>query len=359
VTTILFAPDSYKGSVSAVRATECLIDGWREIRPTDTTIALPMADGGEGTLDVVASIRPDHTWMTHSVTGPDGRAVEASWLMLSDQTAVIELARSSGLPLMSAPNPVGATTFGLGELIAHALDQGAIRILVALGGSATTDAGLGALEALGARVVRADSSTTGALGVDSIDTSVLRTPPPEGITILADTRELFVKAPEVFGPQKGATSEEVAQLRDAFEALTTLSPTPNIDRMSGSGAAGGCAWALAAFMRGVIIEGSRYLGNMLGAGRLLPDMDFVITGEGRLDSTSTKGKVVGYLHHLATAQSVPGAVVAGVCDHPEVVSWPVITLTELAAQDEDAIGDSEELLRRAGAKLAKEFSQRT
>ena len=341
-----------------MRATECLIDGWREIRPTDTTIALPMADGGEGTLDVVASIRPDHTWMTHTVTGPDRRPVKASWLMLSDQTAVIELARSSGLPLMSNPDSVGATTFGLGELIAHALDEGAIRILVALGGSATTDAGLGALEALGATVIRADSSVTGALGVVSIDPSRLRTPPAEGITILADTREVFIKAPEVFGPQKGASESDVEKLTEAFAHLAALSPTPHVDRMPGSGAAGGCAWALAAFMQGVIIEGSRYLGNMLGAGRLLPEVDYIVTGEGRLDSTSTKGKVIGYLHHLATAQSVPGAVVAGVCDQPEVVSWPVLTLTELAGAHEDPIRDSEELLKRAGAQLAREFSER-
>lgn len=341
-----------------MRATECLIDGWREIRPTDTTIALPMADGGEGTLDVVASIRPDHTWMTHTVTGPHGKPVEASWLMLSDQTAVIELARSSGLPLMSQPDPVGATTFGLGELIAHALDEGAIRILVALGGSATTDAGVGALEALGATVVRSSSSATGALGVTSIDPSGLRRPPAEGITILADTRELFRKAPEVFGPQKGATPEDVETLTEAFESLASLSPTPNIDRMPGSGAAGGCAWALAAFMGGVIIEGSRYLGNMLGAGRLLPEVDLVVTGEGRLDATSTKGKVVGYLHYLATAQSVPGVVVAGVCDEREVVSWPVLALSELAGPDEDPIRESEELLKRAGAQLATEFSER-
>jgi len=358
VTTILFAPDSFKGSVSAVRATECLIDGWREIRPTDTAIALPMADGGEGTLDVVASIRPDHTWMTQVVTGPDGRPVEASWLMLSDQTAVIEMARSSGLPLMNTPDPIGATSFGLGELIAHALDEGAIRILVALGGSATSDAGLGALEALGATISRANSSASGACGVVSIDPSGLPNPPKEGITVLADTREVFFKAPEVFGPQKGAGDSDVDALTEAFAHLVTLSPTPHVDKMPGSGAAGGCAWALAAFMRGVIIEGSRYLGNMLGAGRLLPDVDLVVTGEGRLDPTSTKGKVVGYLYHLATAQSVPGAVVAGVCDQPEVVSWPVLTLTELASAHEDSIHDSEELLRRAGAQLARDFSER-
>jgi glycerate kinase len=341
-----------------VRATECLIVGWREIRPADTTIALPMADGGEGTLEVVSSIRPDHTWMSHMVTGPDGRPIEASWLMLSDHTAVIELATCSGLPLMEAPNPVGATTFGLGELIAHAIDEGAIRILVALGGSATTDAGLGALEALGARVIREGSSTTGALGVVSVDASCLRTPPAEGITILADTREVFLKAPEVFGPQKGASPSDVEHLTAAFTALVTLSPSPYVDRMPGSGAAGGTAWALAAFMRGVIIEGSRYLGNMLGAGRLLPDVAYVVTGEGRLDATSVKGKVVGYLHHLATAQSVSGVVVAGVCDEPNLVSWPVLTLSELATPDEDPLRDSEELLRRAGAQLAREFSER-
>ena len=348
--TVVIAPDSFKGSLSAGDAAQALARGWRSVRPHDSVFPLPMADGGEGTLDAIHSVRPDSTMHFVEVTGPEGAPVQATWLELSDSTAVIEMAQSSGLALMSQLDPIGATSRGLGELIAAAIGQGVDRILVGLGGSATNDAGIGALEALGAQVVR---EAEGAPGVVSIDPRGLPTPPREGITVLADTRATFTQAPEVFAPQKGATAEQVAELQAAFERLGADSPSSSAARMPGSGAAGGTGWALAAYLGAVIVEGSRYLGNMLGVGRLLDGADYVITGEGRFDETSVSGKAVGHIHQLAGAYGVAGAIVCGDSDTEEFNQWPVIRLVDRAASVEDAYSHAPKYLEAVGAELAQ------
>jgi glycerate kinase len=230
------------------------------------------------------------------------------------------------------------------------MNRGVDRILVGLGGSATTDAGIGALEALGAQVVREGG---GAPGVVSIDPRGLPTPPREGITVFADTRATFTQAPEVFAPQKGATAEQVATLTEAFERLATESPSASAARMSGSGAAGGVGWALASYLGAVIVEGSRYLGNMLGVGRLLDGADFVITGEGQLDNTSVSGKAVGHIHQLANAYGVPGAIVCGNSPTETFNQWPVIRLVDRAISVEDAHRNASQHLEKVGAELAR------
>jgi len=348
--TVVIAPDSFKGSLSAGDAAQALARGWRLVRPHDSVFPLPMADGGEGTLDAIHSVRPDSTVHFVEVTGPEGTPVQATWLELSDSTAVIEMAQSSGLPLMSQLDPIGATSRGLGELIAATIDQGVDRVLVGLGGSATTDAGIGALEALGAQVVREGE---GAPGVVFIDPRGLPTPPREGITVLADTRATFTQAPEIFAPQKGATTAQVAELQAAFERLGADSPSSSAARMPGSGAAGGTGWALAAYLGAVIVEGSRYLGNMLGVGRLLDGADYVITGEGRFDETSVSGKAVGHIHQLAGAYGVAGAIVCGDSDTEEFNQWPVIRLVDRAASVEDASRHAPKYLEAVGAELAQ------
>ena len=350
MTTVVIAPDSFKGSVAARDAAEALAKGWHSVRPQDSVFSLPMADGGEGTLDVILSIRPDSTVHFEEVTGPNGSPVEASWLELSDSTAVIEMAQASGLPLMSTPDPIGATSRGVGELIAIAINHGVERILVGLGGSATTDAGVGALEALGAQIER---DGVGAPGVVSIDSSGLLKPPREGITVLADTRAVFAEAPAIFAPQKGANSEEVAALQAAFATLGEHSPVASAARMPGSGAAGGTGWALASYLGAVIVEGSRYLGNMLGVGRLMDGADFVITGEGRLDDTSVSGKVVGHVRALARAYGVPGAIVVGQSTLEALDDWPVMRLVDFASSTEEATLNATRYLEQAGAELAR------
>jgi glycerate kinase len=349
---VVIAPDSFKGSISARGATEALAKGWRQARPQDRIFSLPMADGGEGLLDAIHSVRPDATIHFEEVTGPHGRPVRATWLQLSDSTAVIEMAQSSGLPIMDTLDPLGATSRGLGELIGRAIEVGCERILVGVGGSATTDAGIGMLEGLGA-VVRRDGATVA--DVNSIDVSALPTPPREGITVLADSKAVFLDAPTVFGPQKGASEEQVTELTTIFQRLATNGPSPTAARLPGSGAAGGVGWALASYMGAVIVEGSRYVGNLLGIGRVLDGADYVVTGEGRFDSTSVSGKVVGHVHALAQAFGVRGVVVTGQSASDSLNDWRVVPLSDVAVNNDDTFTQASELLTRMGEKLAVEY----
>ncbi|MCM3925333.1 glycerate kinase, partial [Frankia sp. AiPs1] len=188
---VVIAPDSFKGSATATEVAAALRDGWRSRRPLDEIVTLPIADGGEGTLDVFAAAVPDSVRHPVRVRGPDGRPHDAEWLALPGDVAVVELARASGLPLMLAPDPLRAQTIGLGEALRSALAGGAQRILVALGGSASTDGGTGALAALGARFLDVRGTVLppggGALtGLAEVELAGLRPPPPRGVRCLVD-----------------------------------------------------------------------------------------------------------------------------------------------------------------------------
>jgi glycerate kinase len=152
---IVVAPDSFKGSISAAGAASALAAGWRRARPDDELIELPLADGGEGTLAMLAAAAPGSHWHYVRVSGPATAQVSAAWLEMDGNVAVVELATAAGLTLLSEPSPLTAHSYGVGELIRNALDAGARRVLVALGGSACTDGGTGELAALGARFMDA------------------------------------------------------------------------------------------------------------------------------------------------------------------------------------------------------------
>ena len=230
---VLVAPDSFKGSLGAAAVAAALAEGWLSVRPGDQVTRLPLADGGEGTLDVLAATVPGARWHRARVTGPAGAPVTCSWLELPAESpgrgdaarpqagpAVVELARASGLPLLARPDPMGAQTTGLGELLGRALDAGVGRILVGLGGSASTDGGTGALAALGARFLDAVGNPLppggGALAdLARADLSGLRAPPGGGVTCLTDVSAPLLGprgAAVVFGPQKGADGAQIARL---------------------------------------------------------------------------------------------------------------------------------------------------
>ncbi|MGI8415129.1 MAG: glycerate kinase, partial [Nakamurella sp.] len=156
---ILIAPDSFKGSATAAQAAAAIADGWRSVRPSDTVVTLPLADGGEGSAAAIAAGTPGSNEIACPATGPDGRRVDASWLLLPDETAVVELAAASGLPQMRAKDALGAQTTGFGQLLAAAAAHPSVtKIVATVGGSAATDGGSGALGALSARFLdRADS----------------------------------------------------------------------------------------------------------------------------------------------------------------------------------------------------------
>jgi glycerate kinase len=282
----VIVPDKMRGTatageVAAAAGRAAAATGWR-------WDAVPVADGGEGTLDALGG--PNRTT---TVTGPLGDPVEAAW-RLAGRTAVVEMARASGLDLVGGAegnDPIGASTSGTGELLSTAVEAGATRLLVGLGGSATTDGGLGALRAL--------YPLHRLAGVE--------------IIALCDVRTDFVDAAEVFAPQKGASPAQVELLRRRLERLADVYLADHgvdVRSIPGAGAAGGLAGGLA-------VAGARLVGGFdaiadeLDVHDLIDGADLVITAEGFLDEQSFEGKVVGGVTELAASAGVPVVAVVG------------------------------------------------
>ena len=356
---VVLAPDSFKGSITAAAAAAALADGWRSVRPGDEMRCVPLADGGEGTLDVLAAALPGACWHRAWVTGPDGRPADCAWLELPGGAAAVELARASGLPLLAAPDPLGAQTTGLGEIIGHALDAGARQVTVALGGSASTDGGTGALAALGARFLDASGRPLPAGGgalrdLAAVDLAGLRRPPPGGVSCLSDVRAPLLGpsgAAAVFGPQKGASPAEVERLDAGLARLAgLLGGEPGA---AGAGAAGGTGYGLAAAWQAVIVPGAPQLGQLAGLDTALSGAGLVITGEGRYDQTSADGKVTGTVLAAAAAAGVPAALVAGqLAADPPPGARHALALAALAGGPAPALSDPARWLRLAAQHLA-------
>ena len=293
----LAAPDKFRGSLSAAEAARALADGaGPECRE------LPLADGGEGTLDVLGGANRETR-----VTGPLGDPVDAGW-RLEDGIAVIEAARASGLALAggaAANDPVGATTRGTGELIAAALAAGAREVLVAVGGSATTDGGLGAVEALGGEPFRVP------------------------VRVACDVQTLFLDAAEVFAPQKGATPEQVELLTRRLAGLAARFGTADLP---GSGAAGGLAGGLAS-LGAQLVPGFELVAARAGLDAALGQAELVLTGEGRLDATSFEGKVVGGVLDACARRGLPVVVIAGEIEPGLVTTVPALSLVDRYGRD--------------------------
>jgi len=333
--TALACPDKFRGSLGAPAAADAIADGLRG--SGWDPVALPLADGGEGTLEVVVAARGG-ALRFQRVTGPLGDPVDAAWGRLPDGTGVVEMAKASGYALTGGRNdPLRATTRGTGELIRAACAAGCRRILVGVGGSATTDGGLGALEALG-------WSLGGAQ-----------------VTVACDVRTTFVDAARVFAPQKGATPAQVEllvrrleRLADLYEARTGV----QVRDVPGSGAAGGLAGGLAAI--GARLEaGFDVVAEAVGFLDALEDAELVVTGEGRLDASSFEGKVVGEVLERASAAGVARlGVVAGEITRDaaqRLASAGVLAeaLLELAPRPAEAFARAGELVTEAAARIGR------
>jgi glycerate kinase len=359
---VVVAPDSFKGSLDAAPAAEAIGSGWRAVRPNDEVLLLPQADGGEGTLDAVATSVPGSRLRdVGPVTGPDGRPVEGHWLELPGGTAVVELALSSGLPLMSRLDPLGATTRGLGEVIAAALDAGATSLVIALGGSASTDGGAGALRALGLGLLDADglplADGGGALAlVSRIEASRLRPPPTGGVRLLSDVTAPLLGptgAAAVFGPQKGATPEQVVELDAALARWASLLGRADLTATPGAGAAGGTGYGFLAAWGAAIEAGAIAIADLTGFTAAAASADVIITGEGRFDTTSGTGKVVGNALSLTAAPKTRRAIIAGtLADTAPAGVWAA-SLVDLADSLEAALDDPARWLYAAGAAAAR------
>ncbi len=358
---VVIAPDSFKGTMSAQQAARTIAAGWADARPGDDVSIFPMADGGEGTLDIVKSATPGSRVVEVGVVnGPDGKPTPSHYLALDSKTALVELAVSAGITLMNPLNALTATTRGLGETIRAALDDGIRHVIIALGGSASTDAGMGALQALGLRATTAngDEAGVGGASVEDIvacDTSQLRI--PDKVTILRDTTATFLDAPGMFGPQKAATPEDVTRLENSFRHLLRLTGDTTNHLIPGAGAAGGCGWGFAHFLGATIIDGAQAVADVIGVREAILSADVVVTGEGRFDATSMTGKVTGAIIWLAHNANVPVGVVAGVVDlaTSENISWS--SLADHAENIDSAVASPEFFAKKAATALAKKMFQ--
>jgi len=278
---LLAAPDKLRGTLTAREAAQALAEG--AARNGWSATELPLADGGEGTLDAFGGGN-----RTTVVRGPLGAPVEAAW-RLDGGVAVIETARASGITLVERNDPVAAHTFGSGELIAAALAAGAERVIVGVGGSATTDGGLGAVEALRPLA------------------------PLRNVEVACDVTTPFEDAAAVFGPQKGATPEQVATLTLRLRTLAERYLDElgvDVRALAGAGAGGGLAGGLAA-LGATLAPGFELIADRLGFDAELAAADLVATAEGTIDETSFAGKVVGGVLARAATRRVPAVGIGG------------------------------------------------
>lgn len=364
MTRILIAPDSLKGSATAVDVARSIRRGWQSVRPDDEVSLAPMADGGEGTIDAFQAAFPGAALMPITVTGPDNQPVDATWLLLPDRTGVVELASTSGITLLDPLRPMTAHTRGFGQAIAAALDHGVDRLFLAIGGSSSTDGGVGALTELGARFLDRDDQPIrdGGIGladVSTIDLSRMRPLPDGGAIVLSDVTSPLIGptgAAAVFGPQKGATADDVEVLDDGLTHLASfrLGGGQHGERVAGAGAAGGVGYGLLVW-GAIIAAGSSAVGDALGIPALIAQSELVITGEGRFDSQSLVGKVPCYLLGLAQGASTPIALVAGALQAPTDDFIAAHSLTIIAGSTAAAIAHPLPHLEQAGRELALAF----
>jgi glycerate kinase len=319
---IVIAPDSFKGSISSIRACKAIEAGVKEVFSDAELILMPIADGGEGTVDSFTAACACEKAPVN-VTGPLGQKVEAVFAVLEDGTAVIEMAAASGLTLVKDKNPLKATTFGTGQLIKAALDRGCKKIIIGLGGSATNDGGAGVAQALGFSLKDRDGNEIGFGGgeLDKLHTidctnADTRLMDCEIIAACDVTNILCGKngASPVFGPQKGADPQTV-ELLDAnlshYADVIEKQLGIQLKDIPGTGAAGGLSAGLIAFCNAEIKPGIELILDTIGFDGHLKDADLVITGEGKIDYQSAFGKVPVGVAKRAKQAGVPVIAIAG------------------------------------------------
>jgi glycerate kinase len=358
--TVLFAPDSFKGSLTSVQVARALADGWRVARPTDRLEHAPLGDGGEGSIHAVA-FAGGWDWIQATVTGPLGLAVNAGWLRSEDgQRAFVEMAEASGLSRVRPDerDPIRATTRGTGELLEQALDGGVRRIILGIGGSATTDGGRGILEALGAR----DDGTDVDLG--GLDPRLADV----DLEIACDVSNPLLGprgAAAIYGPQKGATVAQVGELdtRLASWADRLERATGRREReTAGAGAAGGTGFGLLTiadrFRSFALQPGIDLVMAATGFDEKLSHSDLAITGEGRVDAQTAFGKTALGVARRAQAAGVPciavgGGVEAAGIEALGAVGAVTVPVVERPQSVEEAMAAGTAPLERCGERIAR------
>ena len=358
---ILIAPDSFKGSATSAQVATALAEGWLRSRPQDAIEMAPFADGGEGTLDCIESVSAQSLRIPIRVQGATGIEHESSWLLVDSDIAVIEMATLCGVTTVDKLDPLGAHSFGLGQAIKAALeDQRVNQILIAVGGSASTDGGIGALIALGFKALDSNEQEIALGGGDLYRLARIENPenfakPIRGIKVLVDVQSPLSGpdgAAPVFGPQKGADTAQVVQLA---QGLTHLLEILDIKDQPGFGAAGGVSCGLAVLLDARIVSGVESIADLISLEEKIEQADCIVTGEGSFDEQSYRGKAVGYLLEIAEAKKRPVMIACGVNKNEK--SDSIVSLVELAPTVESAISDSQSWLIECGKVLASRFNR--
>jgi glycerate kinase len=359
--TVLFAPDSFKGSLTSVEVARALADGWRRARPDDRLLLSPLADGGEGTL-VAIEAAGGWEWRTAAATDPIGRPIEARWLRSADgERGVVELAEASGLSRLGVAerDPLRATTAGTGEVVKAAIDAGVRRITLGIGGSATTDGGAGILGALGGRL-----AGDGGVDLSGLDPRLGEVE----LRIACDvTNPLLGErgAAATYGPQKGATPDQVEELdrrlaafADGLDAACRRQErdTP------GAGAAGGTGFGLLSlrdrFRSLELVPGVELVMAETDLAGKLAGADIVITGEGRIDEQTAFGKTALGVARRAAEAGVPCVAVGGGVTPAGIAALApmgvvVVPVTERPQSVEEAMAAGSAPVERCGERIGR------
>ena len=369
---IVVAMDSFKGTLSANEACQIVADAIAESFPNIHLVIKPMADGGEGTARAMIEAA-NGRWVSQTVMGPlPDMEVEAGFAWFDiDKTALVEMAAASGLELLSEDqmDPLKTTTYGTGQLIKGAIEYGAQKILLAVGGSATVDGGVGAATALGYEFLDRQGKpvSLGGVGLEKIaEIIVPRDLNMPSVEVLCDVDNPLCGehgAAKIYGPQKGATKQMVEQLEKGLANLARLVKDQfnhDIANVPGAGAAGGLSAGAMAFMDAALVSGIEMIIERSNLAAELPSADWVVTGEGSFDHQSLYGKVVSGVAQAALKSNTPVAVLAGQVTVPqeEFEKLGIVTAIPSRPVDmplEEAIENCRPLLHSAALRFAERY----
>lgn len=370
---VVVAPNAFKGSLTASQAAAAMALGVRDVHPEAEVVEVPVADGGDGTVEaLVSALHGDY--LTTDVEGPVGDPVQATYgLTDHGRMGVVELASASGLTLIPAErlNPRNASTYGFGQLLQAVRRAGASKVIAGIGGSATNDGGAGMAQALGYRLLDVDGRDLPRGGaalarLERIDAAGFdRAWQTASVEVACDVTNPLTGpqgASAVYGPQKGADEATVRELDAALSRLALVIERDlgkKVADVPGAGAAGGAGAGLLAFLDARLVPGAPLIVTASGFDEKLAGADLVITGEGRVDSQTAYGKAPGEVAKRAKAARIPVLLIAG----SKAPGWEVLSdlgVTAVATLDEEGdnlqqlMGDAGEMLRRATARACRE-----
>lgn len=365
----LFASDSFKGTLSSEKIIELLSQSAQKVFPGCETFGVPIADGGEGTVDAVISVTKGDM-VTVDVKGPLWEDAKATYGVFNGDCAIIEMAAASGLPMVPAEkrNPLNTTTYGTGQMIKDALDKGYRKLSIAIGGSATNDGGMGAMRALGVKFLDQDGKELSGVGADlgkvaDIDVSGIHPAVAEStFTVMCDVNNPLTGpdgATYTFGKQKGGTPEILDEMEGYMVSYANVIKDKlgmDVDKIPGAGAAGGLGAALCVFLHATLKSGIETVLDLIDFDHLLNGVDLVVTGEGRIDWQSAFGKVPSGVGARCKAKGVPAvAVVGGMGDGAEKIFEfgvdSIIPTINGAMEIEEALERAEELYTGAADRM--------